>query len=119
VGICLQEHLFELETAQAVDPAAIYVIYPDETASAWRVQAVPVTSESFASRKALPEKWRGLRDEDLTNESGVPGGIFVHASGFIGGIRFSPFFVSLSHFHFAGNKTKDGAIKLAQLALTL
>lgn len=62
-----------------------YVVYPDETAGAWRVQAVPVSSDSFESRKALPDAWRGLRDENLSEVSGIEGCIFVHASGFIGG----------------------------------
>lgn len=54
-------------------------------AKAWRIQAVPIAQDSFESRKPLPEQWRGLRDDELTNVSGVQGGIFVHASGFIGG----------------------------------
>ena len=87
--ILFQEHLFELETDQkntAIEAnKAIYVVYPDETAGNWRVQAVPVSPESFESRKALPEAWRGLRDEELSRVSGIEGGIFVHASGFIGG----------------------------------
>ena len=84
-----QEHLFELETDEknaAIEPnKAIYVVYPDETAGNWRVQAVPVFPERFESRKALPEAWRGLRDEELSRVSGIEGGIFVHATGFIGG----------------------------------
>jgi len=86
-----QEHLFELEadSASGVTPSeAIYVVYPDETAGNWRVQAVPASSDSFESRKALPEQWRGLRDEELSIVSGVLGGIFTHASGFIGGAFF-------------------------------
>ena len=87
--ILFQEHLFELETDEknTVIEAnkAIYVVYPDETAGNWRVQAVPVSPESFESRKALPEAWRGLRDEELSKVSGIEGGIFVHVSGFIGG----------------------------------
>jgi uncharacterized UPF0160 family protein len=87
--ILFQEHVFELETDEknTVMEAnkAIYVVYPDETAGNWRVQAVPVSPESFESRKALPEAWRGLRDEELSRVSGIEGGIFVHASGFIGG----------------------------------
>ncbi|KAG6870680.1 hypothetical protein C0992_012679, partial [Termitomyces sp. T32_za158] len=82
-----KEHLFELEadTSSGIVPGeAIYVVYPDETANNWRVQAVPVSPESFESRKALPEEWRGLRDEELSKVSGIPGGIFIHASGFIG-----------------------------------
>ncbi|KAF9569590.1 metal-dependent protein hydrolase [Agrocybe pediades] len=101
-----KEHLFELESdpsATEVEPnQAIYVVYPDETAGNWRVQAVPVTPESFESRKALPEAWRGLRDEELSKASGIEGGIFIHASGFIG-----------------GNKTKEGALKIAQAALSM
>lgn len=62
-----------------------YVVYPDETAGTWRVQAVPVSPDSFESRKALPEIWRGLRDEKLSEASGIDGGIFIHASGFTGG----------------------------------
>ena len=86
-----QEHLFELEADEkntAIEAnKAIYVVYPDETAEKknWRVQAVPVSPESFESRKALPEAWRGLRDEELSRVSGIEGGIFIHASGFIGG----------------------------------
>ncbi|KAG5221883.1 GAMM1 protein [Salix suchowensis] len=68
------EHLFELEAQQQTpeDAKAIYV-------------AVPVSPESFQSRKALPEAWRGLRDDELSSVSKIEGGIFVHASGFIGG----------------------------------
>ena len=75
------------ESVPEVQPdQAIYVVYPDETGGNWRIQAVPVSSESFESRKALPEAWRGLRDEELSKASGIAGGIFIHASGFIGGM---------------------------------
>ena len=97
-----KDHLFDLEEEANISDASksIYVIYPDETANSWRVQAIPTTPDSFESRKALPEAWRGRRDEELSNASGVEGCIFVHASGFIG-----------------GNATREGALKLAQLAL--
>jgi uncharacterized UPF0160 family protein len=49
------------------------------------VQCVPPSPGSFEQRKSLPEPWRGLRDEALSEASGIPGGVFVHASGFIGG----------------------------------
>ncbi|KIK71018.1 hypothetical protein GYMLUDRAFT_33124 [Collybiopsis luxurians FD-317 M1] len=99
-----KEHLFDLESESppSATPVATYVIYPDETGGNWRVQAVPLAPESFESRKALPEKWRGLRDETLSETSGIAGGIFVHASGFIG-----------------GNKTKEGALKMAKTALEM
>ncbi|KII94340.1 hypothetical protein PLICRDRAFT_171993 [Plicaturopsis crispa FD-325 SS-3] len=99
-----KEHLFEIEAEESIpeDAKPYYIIYPDETGGNWRIQAVPVASESFESRKALPEAWRGLRDDDLSKATGIDGGIFVHASGFIG-----------------GNKTKEGALALAKAALTL
>jgi uncharacterized UPF0160 family protein len=86
----IQEHLFELETELSLpeNTKPIYVIYADETAGNYRIQAVPVSPESFESRKALPEAWRGLRDDEMSKATGIDGGIFVHASGFIGGECF-------------------------------
>lgn len=99
-----KEHLFELEedpSSQVESEAAVYIVYPDETASNWRIQAVPISPDSFESRKALPEKWRGLRDDELSAASGIEGCIFIHASGFIG-----------------GNKTQEGALQIARAALS-
>ncbi|KAF8583359.1 GAMM1 protein [Ramaria rubella] len=97
-----KEHLFNLEEEQDIpkEEKPVYSLYPDETGGNWRVQAVPIKPESFESRKALPEAWRGLRDDELSQKSGILGCIFVHASGFIG-----------------GNKTRDGALQLAKTAL--
>jgi len=47
----------------------------------------------------MPE-WRGLRDEELSKKSGIPGCIFVHATGFIG-----------------GNKTEEGVLEMARRCL--
>ncbi|RXW22958.1 hypothetical protein EST38_g2897 [Candolleomyces aberdarensis] len=98
-----KEHLFDLEKDAGngiEEGAATYIVYPDEGAKQWRIQAVPVAPQSFESRKALPEPWRGIRDDELSNLTGIDGGVFVHASGFIG-----------------GNKTKDGALQMAKKAL--
>ena len=96
--------MFELELEQAVPVHAqpFYVIYPDETGGNWRVQAVSVSPESFESRKALPEPWRGFRDEELSRIAGIESCVFVHASGFIG-----------------GNKTKEGALEMAKRAVQM
>jgi len=59
-----------------------------------------VTPGGFESRKALPEAWRGLRDSALSDLIGIPGAIFVHASGFIG-----------------GHQTFQGALEMAKKAL--
>lgn len=71
-------------------------MYPDSGGS-YRIQAVPVTPNSFESRKKLPEQWCGLRDDKLSEKAGVEGCIFIHATGFIG-----------------GHKTKEGALHLAR-----
>jgi len=101
-----KEHLFELEADDHVHAVhsgqAIYIVYPDDTAGQWRVQAVPLSPQSFESRKALPEAWRGLRDEKLDEVTRIEGCVFIHASGFIG-----------------GSKTKSGALLLAKTALEM
>ncbi|EPS61140.1 hypothetical protein M569_13659, partial [Genlisea aurea] len=95
-------HLFEVEEEMKISPPIKYVIYEDDRSKGWRVQAVSVSPDRFESRKALPAQWRGLRDEELSKESGIPGGVFVHNSGFIG-----------------GNKTYDGAAAMAKAAVAL
>lgn len=56
--------------------------------------------DRFESRKPLPAQWRGLRDDDLSSVSGIPGCVFVHMSGFIG-----------------GNQSYEGALAMARMAL--
>ncbi|KAI0015138.1 metal-dependent protein hydrolase [Xylariomycetidae sp. FL0641] len=100
-----KDHLYGLEEAAAAAAAAenteggnktdetkpqkvLYVLYPEKPVpdAKWRVQCVPEAKDSFVSRKPLPEPWRGARDDALDALTGaVPGGVFVHASGFIGG----------------------------------
>jgi len=110
-----RDHVHALE-----DPpgSTLYVVYPvdfetsshgQQTSSTsvqaakgcrWRVQAVNVAPGSFVSRKPLPEAWRGLAGDNLSRASGVPGCVFAHASGFIG-----------------GNETREGAMQMARLSL--
>ena len=99
-----KDHLYTLEADLEENGKVLYVLYPEKPtpASKWRIQAVPVIKDSFESRKPLPEAWRGFRDEKLDEISGVSGGVFVHAAGFIG-----------------GNKTFDGAKAMALKALDL
>ncbi|KAI1112988.1 putative UPF0160 protein C27H6.8 [Nemania sp. NC0429] len=98
-----KDHLYMLEQEQGTGEQnkVLYVLYPEKPKpdAAWRIQAVPVAQGSFESRKALPEPWRGARDSALDEIAGVPGSIFVHASGFIG-----------------GNRTFEGAKALAEKA---
>lgn len=94
-----KDHLFELE--KEVGANVLYALFQD-TGGSWRIQAVPVTADSFDSRKKLPDEWRGLRDDVLSAKTGIPGGIFIHASGFIG-----------------GHADKEGALAMTIMALDL
>jgi uncharacterized UPF0160 family protein len=96
-------HLLALEAERATPAPALvkYVLYADGRAQ-WRVQAVPTVEGGFHSRLALPEPWRGVRDGALSELVGLPGCVFVHAAGFIG-----------------GHETKAGALELATKALRL
>uniref|UniRef100_A0A2K5H6Q0 Uncharacterized protein n=1 Tax=Colobus angolensis palliatus TaxID=336983 RepID=A0A2K5H6Q0_COLAP len=98
-GCPWKEHLYHLESGLSPPVAIIFVIYTDQ-AGQWRVQCVPKEPHSFQSRLPLPEPWRGLRDEALDQVSGIPGCIFVHASGFIG-----------------GHRTREGALNMARATL--
>jgi len=95
-GCPWKEHLFDIEKEAGILGNTLYVLFPDE-AGKWRIQCVPERPDSFVCRKALPEPWRALRDQVLSDATGVPGGIFVHAGGFIGGCE-----------------TYEGALKMAQ-----
>lgn len=54
----------------------------------------------FHARPSVQE-WRGVRDADLEAVTKIAESRFVHAAGFIG-----------------GNDTYEGALKMAQVALT-
>jgi uncharacterized UPF0160 family protein len=83
-----KEHLYELEKSQSKQTTPVlFVLYEDDREKAWRIQAVSVKPGSFESRYPLPEPWRGLRDDELSQKTGISGCIFVHATGFIGGCR--------------------------------
>lgn len=99
-GVPWKEHLYELEQQLALPKPVIYCLYKDGSEGKYRIQAVSASPGSFESRKALPTPWRGLRDGALSAECGIPGGVFVHASGFIG-----------------GNCTYEGALAMARKAL--
>ncbi|CAK0841124.1 unnamed protein product [Prorocentrum cordatum] len=92
-----QGHLSDIEKELNIEGVLKYVLYQDSGGS-WRVQAV--SAEGFASRKALPSTWRGVRDAELSSVAGIAGCVFCHASGFIG-----------------GNQTRDGAFEMAVASL--
>ena len=99
-----KDHLYTLEEENQGATKPLYVLYPEKPSpgAKWRIQCVPVSKDSFQSRRPLPETWRGFRDEELDKISGIEGGVFVHAAGFIG-----------------GNKSFEGALAMAKKALEL
>jgi uncharacterized UPF0160 family protein len=96
-----KEHLSDLEEELKLQEDIKYVLFED-TSGSWRVQCVTKNGSTFENRLSLPEPWRGFRDQELSNISGIDGCIFVHATGFIG-----------------GNKTRAGALEMARKALRI
>lgn len=78
----------------------IFVVAPNFEEGQWRIVAVRDNSHSFENRKNLPESWGGKNDVELARETGVSDAVFCHRNLFI-----------------ASSWSKDGAIKLAKLAI--
>jgi uncharacterized UPF0160 family protein len=73
------ENFFEL--GGEVHPAQ-FVVMP--SGSHWKLRGIPPSlNERMKVRKPLPEKWAGLRDEDLRKATGIHGSIFCHKGRFI------------------------------------
>jgi len=81
-------------------PEPLFVIYPRANDDTWGIKAVRNDPKTFDNRKDLPEAWGGLRAEELQKVTGVGDAIFCHRALFM-----------------AVAKSKEGAIKLAELAL--
>lgn len=105
-GMPWSDHLYTLEKEspipEGVAPEVLYVLFPENTepGSKWRIRAVSKENGGFQNRKDLPDPWKGVRESQLDEVTGIPGGVFVHASGFI-----------------AGNRTFDGALAMAKKAV--
>ncbi len=97
--IILDKHYPSMYTLHAV-PEPLYVIYPRSESNGWGVKAVRKDPKTFNSRKDFPKSWGGLRDEELQKVTGVSDAVFCHKGLFL-----------------AVAKSKDGAIKLAQIAV--
>lgn len=98
-GMPWKEHLYALEREHGITTLIKFVLYQDNSGM-WRVQAVTAEGTAFTNRLGLPEAWRGLRDIELCEKSGIADCCFCHAAGFIG-----------------GNKTKEGATAMAMAAI--
>ncbi|KKU92666.1 MAG: hypothetical protein UY24_C0032G0001 [Parcubacteria group bacterium GW2011_GWA1_48_11b] len=78
-------------------PEVMFVVYPRNDGK-WGVQAVQ--DVGYTSRQSFPIAWGGKTDKDLEEITGVSDAVFCHRGLF-----------------FAVAETKEGVIKLAELAL--
>lgn len=53
----------------------------------WCADAGSSSSSLRRGTAQLPKAWRGVRDDALSGLTGIPGCVFVHAAGFIGGSK--------------------------------
>ena len=95
-----KEHLFDIEEENGVFGNTLFVIFFDEKDNTWRIAAVPIKLKCFGERVSLPRPWCQCEPENYPEVIGEPDCTFVHANGFIG-----------------GNKTFDGALSMAKLAI--
>src|SRR3989344_5967344 len=78
---------------------SVFVIFPRPDGQ-WSARAIPKSPYSFELKHPLPQNWAGLRDQELAEASGVPEATFCHRDRWL-----------------ANAKTKEAAIKLAEIAL--
>lgn len=89
---------FEIWDALQDFSEPLFVVYGDN--KDWSVVAMRKDKNSFGNRKDFPVSWAGLKAKELQNITGVTDAIFCHNN----------LFLSVA-------KSKEGAIKLAELAL--
>ena len=77
-----------------------FAVFPRFADGVWGAESVFVELPSVERRKYLPKAWAGLRDEELQKVTGVKDAVFCHRGLFM-----------------VVAKSKEGAIKLAKLAL--
>ncbi|MEK7227493.1 MAG: MYG1 family protein [Patescibacteria group bacterium] len=85
---------------QVLVPTEAQFIISPRPDGKWNAKGVPKTVHSFEVKKPFPKNWSGLKDGFLADISGVADAFFCHKALFM-----------------AVAGTKEGAIKLAELAL--
>lgn len=84
----------------AEHPEPLYVVKPKNQSVWWEVECVRDNPNSFDNRRDLPLKWAGLSDGKLAEVTGVPDALFCH-----------------NHRYIAVARSKEGALRLAEMAL--
>jgi len=79
----------------------LFVVYPRDDGN-WAIKAIRDSGKFFKNRKDLPKEWGGKTNEELERVTGVVGAVFCHRGLFM-----------------AVADTKEGVIKMAEIALSL
>lgn len=80
-------------------PELLYYVYQAPNKN-WHVQAMTKDKGTFDTKKPLPVGWAGLKDSEFADYTGVADAIFCH-----------------NNLHLCGAGSKEGALKLLELAL--
>ena len=78
----------------------LFAVYPTREGDSWHVKSIRSNFYDFKVRKEMPISWAGKRDKELAELTGIDDALFCHNKRFLVAAR-----------------TKEGAIKLAHLAL--
>lgn len=81
-------------------PEPLFTVYLDKDKDKWRVGTIRKEERTFEVRKNFPQAWWGKTSKDLAKITGVEDAVFCRNGGI-----------------FAGAVSKEGAIKMAELAL--
>lgn len=77
-----EDQIFNSENPKAKD--ILYVIFPSKRGG-YMWQCVPYELGCFGQRKPVPVEWKGLRDKEIQEATGVTTATFCHSAGFCGG----------------------------------
>ncbi len=91
---------YEIWNALQKFPEPLFAVYGDN--EDWSIVAMRKTEDSFGNRKDFPKSWAGLRAKELQDMTGVKDAVFCHNNLFL-----------------AVAESKNGAIRLAELAISL
>ena len=71
------------------DVEVVVMPYDPAVNTNWTAKTIQKSHDSFEARVNFPESWRGLRDAELAEVSGIPDAIFCHKTGyfFVAGSR--------------------------------
>lgn len=98
--IIVLDKIYPFQYTLNIFPEPLFVVYPRKTEGHWGVKAVRNDPKTFNNRKDFPKSWAGLSEEELQKITGVGDAVFCHRGLFM-----------------AVAKSKEGAIKLAQIAV--